>query len=126
MKRTIFHAGFGVSAMLVAVCAWYAFLSPVRSGVLQAFEVSNHGWYVSQPPIYNLCLLAFTILNVPAVLLFWMVVTLIDSIVTLSACARAAITFALFVVASAMWWKLIAYWTERKRRALRNRRADRP
>jgi hypothetical protein len=68
MKKVVFFAGFGTSLVLIAVCVWYAFASPVSKGVLDGFDMASRGWYVHQPPVYNICLLLFALLNPPAII----------------------------------------------------------
>src|SRR5258706_15900552 len=92
--------------VLIAVCLWYAFESPVRSGVVDAFGRANQGWYVHQPPVYNACLLAFAILNLPVIFVFWAMLPAIDAVVPLSPLSRATITFISLIVLSGGRWAL--------------------
>lgn len=110
MKKSVFFAGFGLSLVLIALCMWYAFASPMSRGVLVAFDVANRGWYVHQPSVYNICLLTFALLNLPVVFGFWLILAVVDATVTLSAVSRAIVTFASLIILSGGWWALLARW----------------
>jgi hypothetical protein len=113
MNKRLFGIGFGVSLALIAVCIWYAFASPVSRSVLDSFDPAYRGWYVHQPAPYNLCLLAFAVLNLPAMLLFWPLFFAVEA-ATLSAAGRAAVSFALLIALSAGWWTILARWSARR------------
>jgi len=110
MNKKIFVVGFGISLMLVIVCVWYTFTPLGGNGVLDAFDVANRGWYVHQPAAYNLCLIVFSLLNLPVILLYWGLISAIGRLWTLPAGTLAIITFASLVVMSGGWWALVAWW----------------
>jgi hypothetical protein len=113
VKKRVFFLGFGVSAVLIAVCVSYAC---THSAVVMAFDPTVRGWYVHQPTGYNACLLAFTVLNLPAVLLCVAIVSGIDTLVVLTAAQRTALTFGILITLSSGWWALVALWREKRGR----------
>lgn len=114
MKKRVFLVGFGVSLALLAVCVWYAL---THNAVVMAFDPAMRGWYVHQPTGYNVCLLAFTALNLPPVLLCVAIVASIEALVVLTAVQRAAMTFGILIVLSAGWWAIVAFWRAKRARA---------
>jgi hypothetical protein len=116
MTKSVFFRGFGISMVLIAVCLWYAFASPVRNGVVDTFDRANHGWYVHQPPVYNACLLALAILNLPVIFVFWAMLSAIEAVVTLSPLTRATVTFVSLILLSGGWWTLVAKWRGKRDR----------
>ncbi|MGA8806518.1 MAG: hypothetical protein WB973_01485 [Thermoanaerobaculia bacterium] len=116
MKTRVFVIGFGMSAILLGICLWYVFGSPDKSAILDAFDVRNRGWYVHQPPMYNFCLLSFALMNLPAIVLSWAILSILDGMVSMSAASRAAITFGLLINFSFWWWTLITKWHGKRSR----------
>ena len=116
MKMRVFLVGFGASALLLTICAWYAFASPETNAVLAAFDIANQGWYVHQPPLFNLSMFAFVVMNVLPFLVWWILLTVLDARISLTAIQRAVTTFGLLFVLSAVWWALIAKWVGIMRR----------
>jgi hypothetical protein len=115
MNKSIFLAGFGISVVLVAVCMWYTFASPLSLGVLASFDVAHRDWYVHQPPIFNACVLTFAILNFPVILAWWGLQVTLDAIAALPPRTRAMVTFGSWIVLSGAWWALIAKWCDSRK-----------
>lgn len=66
MNRTTFAAGFGASVVLLSICCAYAF-SPAWSTNF-ALYFAKDGGYVGSPEAFRYSLLAFALLNIPAVI----------------------------------------------------------
>ncbi len=110
MKTRTFLVGFGISAALLAVCAWYAFVSPQKLTILSTFDPALHGWHVHQPGGYNACILLFAGLNLPAIVAAWVVISVLDSVTVLVPAIRAVAAFATAGIASSIWWLFLAKW----------------
>jgi hypothetical protein len=108
MNRRVFFLGFGLSTFLIVRCIWYAFVSPVSSAIMESFDLANRGWYVHQPGVYKPCLLAFALLNIPVMLVFWLLLPTVDAAMPFSATGRAIISFVSLLVSSGAWWALLA------------------
>jgi hypothetical protein len=117
MKKPVFFLGFGISVLLIGVCVWYAFASPEKRAILDAFDVRNRGWYVHLPSMYNFCLLTFAILNLPAIVVLWVILFVLDATMIVPAAPRAVVTFVLLISSSGAWWALIARWRGSRDRA---------
>ena len=108
MKSRTFLVGFGLSAVLLGICAWYGFVS--SASVLAAFDPTLSGRYVHQPKGYDVALLLFTCLNLPAVVAVWVMLRLLDLMGSPAAGVRASAALATAGIASAVWWKVLARW----------------
>jgi hypothetical protein len=94
--------------VLLGVCIWYAFASPMRGAVLAASDPTLHGWYVHQPTGYNFCILLFSFLDIPAVIAAWVMMSVLDALVSLMPQVRATVAFATVGIGSAAWWRVVA------------------
>jgi len=113
MTRT-FSLGFGISVALLGACTWFTFESTSRASVLATFDLALRGWQVHQPLAYEICILLFATLNVPAIVATWITMKVLDSLVALPPEVRAAAAFATSGVGSAIWWRFLARWKTRR------------
>ena len=111
MSRPINLIGYGVSVLLLAICAWYAFSSSMSPSILEGFRYENREWYVNYPAGFRWCMLLFAVLNVPAVVIYWAVNAAMDAIVTLSAAFRAGVMFVTLFISSSVWWLFLSRWS---------------
>jgi hypothetical protein len=119
MSTRTFGLGFGTSIALLSVCVWFAFASPMKPAILASFDPALRGWLVHRPAGYEICILLFAALNVPAVITAWGIMSILDSLLPVLPEARALADFATLAITSAIWWWLISWW--QTRRAMRSR-----
>ena len=103
MRKRIFVAGFGLSLLLLGICAAYGCSPKWRPAVMAVFEDSP--WYVGLPVGLRYSVAIVTLLNPPAVLAASSLVHMME----ISPIARAGAWLALSATFSLGWWLLVAW-----------------
>lgn len=117
MKKRVFFWGFGISVVLLAICAMFAFSSRWEDNFV-LFFAKNAG-YVGSPAEFRYSYFAFLVLNLPALVVAMPCLYLLDFMFEVSGRARVIVVFVLLLISSFAWWwgaaRVAEWWRRRSR-----------